>query len=255
MRIIQITDLHIGKEGEDTHGVDVRQNFLRILNYALAHEPDYLVFTGDLCYKSGEAAIYDWIKQQLEPVETPMFFLSGNHDHAPTLAHTLGIDGYLKNDQIYYAAQWDGKNILFLDSSSGVVPEKQLNWIEEQLQEAKGELLVFLHHPLMKANVPFMDNKYPLKNGADLQDLLMAYPAAVHVFCGHYHVEKTIRKKNILLYLTPSCFFQIHPLQEDFRIDHYRIGLRLIDWQDDRLETTVRYLDGSRLRRFEEDEL
>ncbi len=31
MRIIQITDLYIGRVGDDTFGVDVRSNFLNIL--------------------------------------------------------------------------------------------------------------------------------------------------------------------------------------------------------------------------------
>ncbi|HFC00082.1 MAG TPA: metallophosphoesterase, partial [Phaeodactylibacter sp.] len=31
MKIIQITDLHIGAKGEDTHQIDVRTNFLNIL--------------------------------------------------------------------------------------------------------------------------------------------------------------------------------------------------------------------------------
>jgi Icc protein len=255
MRIIQITDSHIGREGEDTHGVDVRANFLRILEYAISHQPDYLVFTGDLCFKSGDESIYQWVKNQLGDLNIPRFFLSGNHDDSHLLAHSLGISHFLKGKEVYYSQKWEDRDLLFLDSSSGWISEKQLNWVETQLEKASGDVLLFIHHPLLLANVPFMDGKYPLQNMRDLQDRLFRYPEPVHVFCGHYHVEKVIQKKNITQYITPSCFFQLHPFQEEFRIDHYRIGLRLIDWKEEVLDTTVRYLDGSRLRHFEEDEL
>ena len=46
MRILHLTDLHIGEEGEDTYGVDVRANFLDILSKIPLMQPDLLVVTG-----------------------------------------------------------------------------------------------------------------------------------------------------------------------------------------------------------------
>ncbi|MBK8568412.1 MAG: hypothetical protein IPN76_35180 [Saprospiraceae bacterium] len=39
MKLIQITDLHVASEGEFTHGVDVRQNFLDILQAVKSFAP------------------------------------------------------------------------------------------------------------------------------------------------------------------------------------------------------------------------
>ena len=66
MRIVQITDLHVGREGEETYGVDVRANFRKILQAARQWRPEYLVLSGDLCYRDGDVAIYHWIREQLD---------------------------------------------------------------------------------------------------------------------------------------------------------------------------------------------
>ena len=58
MRILHLTDLHIGEEGEDTYGVDVRANFLDILSKIPLMQPDLLVVTGDLCFRDGQEKIY-----------------------------------------------------------------------------------------------------------------------------------------------------------------------------------------------------
>ena len=54
MRIIQITDLHIDEKGEFPFNINVRKNFTNILKRVRDLEPDHLVLTGDLCYRTGE---------------------------------------------------------------------------------------------------------------------------------------------------------------------------------------------------------
>ena len=53
MRIIQLTDLHINREGEESRGVDVRSNFCDILKGLPKWRPDEIVITGDLCMTDG----------------------------------------------------------------------------------------------------------------------------------------------------------------------------------------------------------
>ena len=48
MHLIQITDLHIGFEDEETNGVDVRNNFLKTLGAISKEQVDALIITGDL---------------------------------------------------------------------------------------------------------------------------------------------------------------------------------------------------------------
>ena len=74
-----------------------------------------------------------------------------------------------------------------------------------------------MHHPPLHAGVPFMDNQHALKNREEVQSILFEHPFNVNIFTGHYHVEKMIRKKNIVVHITPSCFFQIAQESEEFQ--------------------------------------
>ena len=86
MKIIQLTDLHLDQEGEIPFEIDVRQNFLRLLDAALRLRPDHLVITGDLCYREGEEEIYQWLYEQLEAQPVPYHILPGNHDNTEMMA-------------------------------------------------------------------------------------------------------------------------------------------------------------------------
>ena len=91
-----------------------------------------------------------------------------------------------------------------------------------------------------------MDNRYPMQYVEPVQKIFFDHDANVHIFCGHYHVEKTIRLKNITVHITPSCFFQIDQESAEFKVDHHRIGYREIVLDNQMLSSTVRYLDGSK---------
>ena len=95
MKIIQITDQHIGKEKEDTYGVDVRQNFLDVLDTAKARQPDYLVLTGDFCYLNSEIEVYKWVKLHLDLLNIPYNIISGNHDNSKELAKIFQVEDSL----------------------------------------------------------------------------------------------------------------------------------------------------------------
>lgn len=244
MRIAFVTDLHIGLEGEDTYGIDVRKNFLAVLTAAMASAPDYLVLGGDLCYSHGDEAIYPWIKAQLDNCGIAYHFISGNHDNPAMMANALGRKSAIKEGQLYYCAAMGAHQAIFLDTTNGHIDRNQLVWLKNQLDQASQEVLIFMHHPPVLAGVPFMDNNYPLINHDEILHLLTELAKPVYVFCGHYHVEKTISKKQVSVFITPSCFFQIGQSAPQFEVDHYRPGWRLIDITPGELKTTVRYTEG-----------
>lgn len=242
MRILQITDLHLGREGEETDGVDVRGNFDKILASIPAHQPDHIVISGDLCYRTGEASIYHWIKGKLDQLTVPYDLISGNHDNPSLLAKTFAYNGRLKEGELYYTNTIAGEPVLFLDTTTGVVSEKQLNWLRDQLAKYPQELIIFMHHPPVIGGVPFMDNKHYLKNMEAVQAVLTAHPYNLTIFTGHYHVEKTIRFKNLEVNITPSCFFQIDQQSKEFKVDHYRVGFRKIELDNKMLRHSVCYV-------------
>ena len=247
MRILHLTDLHIGEEGEDTYGVDVRANFLDILSKIPLMQPDLLVVTGDLCFRDGQENIYRWIKGQLETTGIPFRIISGNHDEPVAMAQAFGIGGQLKGNELYFEEDWKGEKFLFLDTTYGFFSPPQREWVSECLDSANGRLTVFMHHPPVPSGVPFMDLNYPFKDTDAFLDVFKSYKGQVNIFCGHYHVEKCIQINRLNVHITPSCFFQMGQKKKEFEVDHYRIALRVIDLDSDMLSTTVRYFNAHRL--------
>ena len=92
MRIIQLTDLHVGEAGELGYGVDVRANFLKILDAARQLNPDRIVVTGDLCMHTGSAPVYEWMKAQLDDTGIGYEVISGNHDTPTLLSEVFGLE-------------------------------------------------------------------------------------------------------------------------------------------------------------------
>jgi len=245
MKIVQITDLHLDVKGEYPFKIDVRKNFTEILKEIREIQPDHLVVSGDLCYRTGDASIYKWIKNRLDLQEFPYSIIAGNHDDSVLMAQTFKLEHLLTDDELFFAKKIGTAVCLFLDSSKGFHSEHQLNWLKRQLKNAKGELILFMHHPPSKAGVPFMDNKHALKDIDVIQEILFSYPSNIHVFCGHYHTEKTLRLNNLMIQITPSCFYQLDQKSLDFKVDHHRIALRIIESKKNYFSSTVQYFDGN----------
>ena len=242
MRIVQVTDLHVGLEGEDTYGIDVRANFLKVKDAILQMRPDHIVVSGDLCFDTGDKSVYIWIKQHLDELKIPYDIISGNHDDPVMLAEIFGLNHCLHNKQLYFAKTIGGYPFLFLDTTSGHLSKEQLDWLQSELEQHQREIVIFMHHPPLMAGVPFMDGKHALKNQTEVQEILYQHPYPISIFTGHYHVEKNIRHGNTVVHITPSCFFQINQKEPEFKVDHYRIGFREITFENGTIMDTVRYL-------------
>lgn len=248
MKIIQITDLHVGNENEFTHGVDVRQNFLDILKVVRHVAPDLLVLSGDLCFDSADPQVYQWLKSHLDYVDIPYAIIGGNHDDSMVLADCFKIHHLLVGDELYYKRLFGEYTLLFLETSRGSVSDGQLTWLDRQLSSMTESPIIFMHHPPMLSGVPHMDQNYALKNMDAVQSVLCDFPRPLTVFCGHYHVEKTVCYKNLIVHITPSTYFQLNWRTEGFQVDHYRPAYREINLRSDGImESSVIYLDGNRV--------
>ena len=240
MRIIQLTDFHVGKPGEDTGGVDVRQNFIDSLAKAQEYDPDFVALTGDFCLQTAEESVYEWMKEKLDGTGLSYFPIPGNHDDPVMLASHLGRKHLLKGKEVYYAySECQQAEVLFMDSSSGTVSDTQIAWLREQVRESERQLLLFIHHPVLAVHMPFMEQRYFLQNRQVIEGILASHPQPVYIFCGHYHSNRSSHKGKLHQFISPSGYFQIHPFNENFQIDHYRAGLRLIDLHEDHIETMV----------------
>ncbi len=246
MRVIQLTDLHIGGVAEPTYGVDVRSNFLQILGEVRFAKADHVVLTGDFCYQNGDLEIYQWIKDRLDKLDIPYDLIPGNHDDADLMAQTFNREHLLNQGEFYFAKKFDKWICLFLDSSRGKHSDLQLKWLKRQLHQANEPVIIFMHHPPVKVGIPYMDDNHALQDIDAIQRILTAYPHRVQVYTGHYHVEKTIQFDNVCVQVTPSCFFQMDQSSLTFKVDHYQIAMRIIDLSSNRIASTVRYFEGQK---------
>ena len=241
-RIAQLTDVHIGQAGEDTFGVDVRSNFKRVLAQALRDGADEVLITGDLAYRSGEPDIYAWIAEQLDAVSTPCWVLPGNHDDVAMMQEAFGKRMYARTVVV---RDIGARRLIFVDSSAGSVDEAQRTAVAEYLSDVSASPLVFLHHPPALLGVPYMDDGHALQNHEQVLDVLRGASTSVHVFCGHYHVERSLQVDSVSIFATPSTFFQIDPRHASFVVDHRMPAYRSITFDDLHLQTAVRWLPQS----------
>lgn len=244
MKLAFITDLHLGNEGEMPQGVDVRQNFQRALDLLSDLKPNGLVLGGDIRNKSGDRAIYEWVKKQVDKLPMPCYVIPGNHDDSLMLAEVFRNTHYLRGKELYYALPLEGRPVLFLDSSKGELSPAQWTWLQEYLVALRdNNVLIIMHHPPLPADVQFMDRKYPFQQSDQFLDLVRDLPCHVTVVCGHYHVEKVVQRGNLIVLLSPSTFYQMRQDTPQFAIDHYRIGIREINLTTHGTNSTVHYLD------------
>lgn len=237
-RIAQLTDIHIGNAEDETFDVDVRGNFKRVLAQAVRDGVDEVLVTGDLAFRSGEPAIYAWIAQTLGTLSIPWHVLPGNHDDVAMMKVAFADRAYCDN---VVARDLEGRSLLFVDSGPSRVSDAQLEQLRIALGKAKRTPLVFLHHPPFALGAPFMDEGHMLENHEEVFSVLCEAPVDVAVFCGHYHIERTVKRASVATHATPSTFFQIDPRHQTFVVDHRVPAYRSIAFDENMLQTAVHW--------------
>jgi Icc protein len=102
----------------------------------------------------------------------------------------------------------------------------------------------------MPAGMPFMDTTWPFHRSHDLLPIFTRHPAPVHIFCGHYHVEKTIHHLNLNVSITPSCYFQLDSQNPNPAFGHTDIALRVIDISERQIVTSLHQWPGDKASKF-----
>lgn len=252
MRLAFITDPHLDAEGVTPDGVDVRRNFLDALAFVQTLNPDGLVIGGDFCYGTSHRAVYEWAKEQLDRLRCPYYVIAGNHDNSVELAGVFRLSHHLHGPELYYALPLEGRPALFLDSAKGQLSAEQWEWLRDYFAALRdNNVLVFMHHPPVPADMLFMDDRYPFRQSDQFVQLVRDLPCHVAVVCGHYHVSRSVQRGNLLVLLSPSTFYQLNPDSERFAIDHYRIGIRELNLTTHGLSSTVHWIEPKPLSNHE----
>lgn len=238
LKIGQISDSHIGKDGCLVQEIDVRKNFLTAYNSKFMKNLDLLVLSGDLA-DYAEPDAYSFIANVLKDSKVPVCVIPGNHDNVEVMEKFFDLKGKVHNGKCYYRYDIEGQSIFFLDSADGTVSSEQLSWLEEETAKVDGEVLLFLHHPPCHCNHKFMDLRYSLKNMDEVQVTLAKIKNLKYIFVGHYHSEMKVELGDKTVFVTPSTQMQIDPNISVFCLNSAAPRWRVIEWGENFLETKV----------------
>lgn len=240
IKIAQISDIHIPNEGEESYGIDTKSNFLKVLDDVKTRNCSALILTGDLAFSKPSEEIYTWVSEKLIKLSIPYYVMPGNHDQDELFKRFFESnhpESYLKkisNEFLHFFS---------LNSASGNVTESMITELTANSEEFKKNI-IFMHHPPMNCGVRYMDNKHPLKNSTLLQEAIHSLNNEYIFFCGHYHCSKITAKNKITVAICPSSFYQINQDSENFTIDTYKIGYRIIEIEKDTISFTDMFLDA-----------
>jgi len=127
MKLLHISDLHIGKRVNEVSMIDEQRHILeQICNVAKQQNPDAVLVAGDVYDKSVPSAeavmLFDWfltnLLDALQP-EAQIFIISGNHDSPERLAFGAGI---MSRQRINLSPVYNGevKPVILKDSHGEV---------------------------------------------------------------------------------------------------------------------------------------
>lgn len=230
-RIAQITDLHLLPPGETLMELDVNERLYRVLNHALARNPDAFFLTGDFCATEPRQETFYQLRPILDRLGKPYYISPGNHDSRRMLRNAFYLEGH-GNEPIKGLVRVNDRDFLFLDSCMGEVDEDQQAWLARAIAAYPAADIV-LHHPPVPMGVTFMDGNYPLRNTNNLLTILEGNGALRRVFCGHFHSGRMVRHGNLEVHLCPPTSFFINPEADGFQQDYLPPAYSLLEWTDE----------------------
>lgn len=186
---VQLSDTHWGFEGAPNP--DARGTLKKAIAEvnALAQQPDFIVFTGDLTHTTDDAqerrrrmAEFRSIVADLKVQK--IHFMPGEHD--ASLDRGAAYQEFF--GAMHYSFDHKGVHFIALDNVSdpaASIGAAQLAWLQADLQQQKNDarIVVLTHRPLFQL-YPQWD--WATRDGDQAIALLMPYPN-VTVFYGHIH--------------------------------------------------------------------
>lgn len=213
---IQLSDPQFGMFTDNTNFTQETANYEFTAATINRLKPAFVVVTGDLVNKPGDAgqiAEYKRINKLIDP-SIPVYDVAGNHDveNIPTPESIAAYTNRFGAD--YYSFRHGNLVGIVLDSSVIHSPEKtmahleaQEHWLEGTLEKARsekaGHIVVFQHHPWCLASATETNQYFniPIERRARYFALFHRY--GVHYsFCGHYHRNALARDGDLEIVTT-----------------------------------------------------
>lgn len=236
-KIAHITDLHLDEAYPLENNIPTRKQFNDILKDIENKNITEIVCTGDI----GEG---DGISYFFEQLKTKNLSITlGNHDAFNEISKHYGKGANYDSQKLYSSSLEEHFKFIFLDSSEGVIDEKQLRWLEKELISSL-PIIIFVHHPVLGLDWK-VDEIGKLTNREEVKSLLESHPYEIVIFCGHYHMESTTTYRNITQHITPAVSYQVKKNLNTIEIDTTVFGYRIIEINKDNISSKIQWLNNA----------
>lgn len=275
IKFAQISDIHYSTVRED-NGYKLLAKTKQLLEDAISQinnekNINFVMLTGDVIDRPTKQSI-NGVMEILKTFDYPWYYVIGNHDTTTSgfltkKALTQIIKENNPNQQFdttYFSFKPKmGYRVIVMDgaknkgiSSNGIIPQEQLNWLDNVLSKSKNEVvLIFIHFPLLP---PFESPHHEILNAKEFNSILNKYEMPIAIFSGHYHMTKITKYDNILHVSTPSLAgypnsFRVVEVDNQrkqvvFKFKFYETGLK-----DLQAKTRILTLGGARYYGKEKD--
>ena len=216
---IQITDSHIDDD-KLVMGVDSQANLGAIVSVISQKNYDALLISGDLAH-NGTLESYQILQKILDPIETEIYVLPGNHDDLSNLSQVFN-KSYLCNFTI------DCWEVITIDSVqagkvSGRLSDKQLYSLSQEIRSSSAKYIILcLHHPPVSMQSDW-DDERSLENPEDLFAMIDQYDNIKAVMWGHAHQSSLFTRNGVKLFSCPSTALQFNG-SSSIGYNHYTLN-------------------------------
>jgi len=208
MRFAILTDIHLGPEGHYQDVIrkiskDVKlflDEFIQEIN--AKEKPDFLIVLGDLIEDDtpkNDKANITFIVKKLKEIKCPVYYVAGNHDLKGLSEKEL--TALLSHPKLFYSYDAKGYHFIVLFSKRTqdeitIIPKKQVQWLESDLEKTKKKCVVFVHHGLAEQNLkgnPWFEgrpNACLIHNRDEVRRILEKSGKVLAVFNSHLHWDK-----------------------------------------------------------------
>jgi len=216
---IQISDCHIDND-KFVMGVDSQKNLSAIVGNISKQYFDALLISGDLAH-NGTLESYQKLQKILNPIESKIYILPGNHDDFSNLTQIFN-KSYLSNLTIGY---WEVINIdsVQVGKVSGRLNDEQLHSLSQKISSSSAQYInLCLHHPPVSMESDW-DDTLSLENPEDLFAVIDQFDNIKAIMWGHAHQCSEFNRKGVKLFSCPSTALQFNG-QSGIGYNHYTLN-------------------------------
>jgi Icc protein len=194
MLIAQITDIHLGFDGDNPDELNQRRLESTLSELVeMEPRPDLVLATGDLADTGDDNIAYARLKAATERLPFPVYFALGNHDSRGPFAAAFPGVPRIDGGFVQYVIDDFPLRILVLDTleegrHGGAFCEIRAAWLCDRLSEQPDRpTLIVLHHPPIESGLSWMSENPDASWIGRIRTIVLAHDNIVAMIAGHLH--------------------------------------------------------------------